>query len=115
MKKTVNIYLLSFEINLEKVYFNLLFSPYLGPQSNPFQNLDKSAALQEVKIDVVFSIKCCQQNLVFARIFSRLLLYFPGSNVQRNSDKSSKMHSYLDENLVCPQPGMFMSNYKGSE
>ena len=77
MKKTVNIYLLSFEINLEKVDFNLLFSPYLGPQSNPFQNLDKSAALQEVKIDVMFSIKCCQQNLVFAIIFFKTSVVFP--------------------------------------
>lgn len=57
MKKTVNIYRLSFEINLEKADVNLLFSPYLGPQSNPFQNLDKSAALQEVKDNVMFNIK----------------------------------------------------------
>ena len=43
-------------------------------------------------------------------IFLRLLLHFLGSNVQRNSDKSTKMHSYLDEDLVCPQPGMCMRN-----
>ena len=77
MKKTVNIYLLSFETNLEKFDVNLLFSPYLGPQSNPFQNLDKSAALQEVKIDVMFSIKCCRQNLVFAGIFFKTSVVFP--------------------------------------
>ena len=29
---------------------NAKFSPVLGPQSNPFQNLDKSAVLQEVSL-----------------------------------------------------------------
>ena len=85
MEKTVNINLLSFEINLGRFDFNLLFSRDLGPQSNPFQNLDKSAALdlREVKDDVMFNIRCCQQNLVFAIIvyLLRLLLLFLGSNV----------------------------------